>query len=187
MKRMMRYAGLSLMMLASNAIYCGNNQKKENKEVNKEAVAQLDTYTKNAMISSIIAIVTGKLIKNDALMGIGLGTAGGISAAVIQKNYHWILVWLAESFGRDALARKLCSTNPDSVEVPQAQLNVALQVEKFFNPDLSPEELAFRMAQHHKNLQKAGATRVISLSAQGASWLSYLVYRYLEHKAEQPA
>lgn len=194
MKKSLLLLSLSLT-ICTNTILCAYQKKNDSVEINKEALAQLDAYTKYAGVGSLAAIGAGVVLKNDLLSGIGLGTLSGISVGVLQKNYNWMLIWIAESFARYSLAQRLCATNPSDIHITNEEL---IQLERnvrnfsgFFTkgvPAATKEQMiADSMRDAHSNLRKSKALRNIQYSSQGASWISYLIYRYLEQQAENPA
>lgn len=138
--------------------------------------SRLSNHMKYAAAVSAASLGAGIILKNNALKGIGLGTATGTACAVLQNDIHWVLAWLGEIIMRGQAARAITTYN-DQLEVDPALFG--------FVRGITPVEVsddALR-AQFKKGMAEAQ----VSSPAWVTSWISYLLYRHLENKEKATA
>lgn len=147
-----------------------------------QAAQNLNKYTKAALAASAASLVGGYALGNDVAMGVGLGGLGGVGTGLLQKNVHWLIAWIGESIVRGQIATRLCTKNPEDMEVSEDEIN---------NPEWSLKLLFKNPALTYELKEEIVANRkaygaIVDAGAY-ASWATYLAFRYLEKKAEQTA
>jgi hypothetical protein len=176
----------TLALVSSCFMICA--QTELTKEQRKKMNAVINKHIQYLGGSSIAACVTGFLLKNDALLGLGIGGSIGTTCYIFEDKSLWPISWLAAYIARRQLVSILHTTKAKDVVLTKEENSDVKALTRFFSSPYQSEQQTREIENQFIESAKDGkkSETAVNFSMAG-SWTAYLWLRFIARQAEQEA